>query len=112
MSYTLDDLVGKKKDGIVEIASDLGIEYTTKTETIVKIAKELSGKKSGPKGDRWDKDFQKAATTALKNAIRNDRSYDVFEVNREESEFNVRPSYMKHPKDSNPLLTVVRYRNG
>lgn len=108
-SKNILSLPEKNSGKIKNKAKELGIEYTTKGETISKIAqksKQTNNESQSKESSLSSKEeFIKAIDLAQRNSLSEKRSYKVLNTN-EKNTFNVSPIYMKHDEDQNVLFTV------
>lgn len=109
-SKSILSLPAKKSGEVKEKAGELGIEYTTKGETISKIAENVKQaneqEKEARSSSSWKAELNKAIDIAIRNVLDDKRSYKVIEKDRETNLFNVSPKYMKHDKDDKVLVTI------
>lgn len=108
------ELLDSNAQQVKATAEDLGINYTTKKETLSKIVEKLNNQESESneeeKTGSWYDEFRDAVDLAVRRTLSEKRSYKVLST-EEENTFNVSPRYMKHDENRNVLLTVNIFEN-
>jgi len=105
-----EELLNCDSDDIKETASELGLEYTTKGETIARIVEEDNNSEDNEQEDRgsWREELDDAIELAIKNALSHKMKYNIYDKVDDpvDNLFNVAPAYMKSPEGSELVLSI------